>query len=312
MRPPLVVLALAFVISAAFAAVARADERPLLGAADVRFLEARGWLQRDDARALRVLGAYAPRVTSAEGVRLPDVRLARIEALECALGRVAARRLGVAQFFSDALFRGGAASPVVLVDRATLDSLDRLFDLHTIFPPTVAAPVPGGFVHMMFLLAGQARVVISYDGRATYAHPDDAYSIFGNRDYQVYPFLRMTVGLRDGAPALLDLGVSDGPHAPLGPFQKRVLLLRPTIRSLFVHGRDVTADTSIINRKITPPPIDWRAGPADGRRRLNELGCPADGLWAAPEPGTGTAAAPSTPAAGGGAAATRAADAPAH
>jgi hypothetical protein len=278
MRAPTVIL-LAVLASAGLRAAARADERPLLAAADVRFLEERGWLQRDDARALRVLGAYAARVTSAEGVRLADVRVARLEALECALGRVAARRMGVAQFFSDALFRGGPPAPVVLVDGATLERLDHTFDLHTIFPPAVAAPVPGGLVHMVFLLAGQSRIVISYDGAAAYAHPDAAYSIFGNRVYQVYPYLRMTVGVHDGAPALLDLGVSDGPNGPVGPFKKRVLLVRPTIRNLFIHGGGVTADTNVINRSITPPPIDWRAGPAAGRRRLEELGCPADGPW---------------------------------
>jgi hypothetical protein len=263
---------------------ATADPAPagqsLLSGAEVHWLEQRGWLERDPARVLRALGPYADRVTGAEHVRLDDVRVAHIEALECVLGRVAALHLGVAQFFTDPLFRaGGASSVVVLLDPATLNVLDQIFDLHTIFPPTVVPAPPAAPVHMRFLLAGQGRLLMVYDGATSYAHRDDAYSIFGNRDYQVYPFARMTIGTQHGDPALLDLAVADGPRAPLQAFKKHVLFLWPEIHGLFVHGRDVTADTSVIDRKIRPPPIDWRSGPASGARRLVQNGCPADAPW---------------------------------
>jgi hypothetical protein len=238
------------------------------------------WLERDPARVLRALGPYADRVSGAEHVRLDDVRVAHIEALECVLGRVAEQHLGVAQFFTDPLFRaGGASSLVVLLDPATLSVLDQIFDLHTIFPPTVVPAPPAAPVHMRFLLAGQGRLLMVYDGAASYAHRDDAYSIFGNRDYQVHPFARMTIGTQHGDPALLDLAVADGPRAPLQPFTKHVLFLWPEIHGLYVHGRDVTADTSVIDRKIRPPPIEWRSGPTSGARRLAQNGCPADAAW---------------------------------
>jgi hypothetical protein len=262
------------------AAPARAAEASLLSAVEVHALEQRGWLQRDDARVLRILGPYAERVAGAERVRLADVRIARLEALECALGRVAARGLGVAQFFADSLFRGGATSLIVLVDRPTLAELDRVFDLHTIFPPNASGQ--GRTVHMSFLLAGQGKLVISYDGDLTYANPDRAYAILGNREYHLSPFLRMTIGIHAGVPALLDIAVADGPRAPLRPFEKDVLFLSPAIRGLDVHGRDVTADTSVINRRITPPPVDWRGGATYGQRWLQQNGCPADRAWTAP------------------------------
>jgi hypothetical protein len=258
---------------------------PILTASDVRALVQRGWLERDDARALRILGPYGPRVLEVEGVHLPDVRIAHIEALECALGRVAARHMGVAQFFADGLFRGGAVSLTVLVDGETARALDRAFDLHTIFPAVVRTGGGGGGsgggqeAHMLFFLAGQGRLVMAYDRGLTYAHPDGAYSIFGNRDYHISPFLRMTIGLHGGSPALLDIATADGPAAPLRPFEKRVLFLSPAIHSLYVHDRDVTADTSIIDRKIRPPPVEWREGQVKGAARLQELGCPAEGGW---------------------------------
>jgi hypothetical protein len=252
-----------------------------LTASDVRALVQRGWLERDDARTLRILGPYGPRVLEVEGVHLPDVRIAHIEALVCALGRVAARHMGVAQFFADGLFRGGSVSLTVLVDGETSRALDRAFDLHTIFPAVARAGGGGGGqeAHMLFFLAGQGRLVMAYDRGLTYAHPDDAYAIFGNRDYHVSPFLRMTIGLHRGGPALLDIATAEGPADPLRPFEKRVLFLSPAIHSLYVHDRDVTADTSIIDRKIRPPPVEWRQGPAKGGARLQELGCPADGGW---------------------------------
>ena len=258
---------------------------PILTGADVRVLEQRGWLERDDARTLRILGAYGPRVLGVEGVHLADVRIAHIEALECAIGRVAARRMGVAQFFADGLFRGGAVSLTVLVDGQTSRALERAFDLHTIFPAVARACGGGRWggagggeeAHMLFLIAGQGRLAMAYDRGLTYPHPDDAYAIFGNRDYHIYPFLRMTIGLHRGSPALLDIATADGPAAPLHPFEKRVLFLSPAIHSLTVHDRDVTADTSIIDRKIRPPPVEWREGPVKGGARLQELGCPAEG-----------------------------------
>jgi len=257
----------------------------LLSAAEVHWLEQRGWLERDPARVLRALGPYASRVSGTEHIRLDDVRVAHIEALECVLGRVAAARLGVAQFFTDPLFRAGGAGVVVLLDPTTLSVLDQIFDLHTIFPPTVVPAPPAAPVHMRLLLVGQGRLIIVYDGAASYAHHDDAYSIFGNRDYEVHPFARMTIATQHGDPALLDLAVADGPQAPLQPFKKHVLFLWPEIHGLFVHGRDVTADTSVIDRKIRPPPIDWRSGPASGARRLAQNGCPADGPWGGPPAG---------------------------
>jgi hypothetical protein len=267
---------------------AEEGEGSFLTVAEVRLLEARGWLERDPARVLRALGSYVGRVTAAEQVRLDGVRVAHLEALECVLGRVAARRLGVAQFFTDRLFRGGTTPLVVLLEPETLTAMDQVFDLHTIFPPTVVpspSASPASPVHMRFLLAGPGRLMIAYDGAARYAHPDDAYSIFGNREYEVHPFLRMTIGIQRGHPALLDLAIADGPRAPLRPFTKAVLFLRPEIHGLFVHGGDVTADTSVINRKIRPPPVEWRAGAADGERRLARNGCPADGPWdLAPSP----------------------------
>ena len=273
----------AFVVLALALAPASIGAAPgassLLSAADVQLLEQRGWLERDPARVLRALGPYAERVTGAEHVRLDDVRVAHLEALECVLGRVAARRLGVAQFFTDPLFRDAGSRVVVLLDPATLAVLDQVFDLHTIFPPTVTPAPPTPPVHMRFLLAGEGRLVMVYDGAATFAHRDDAYAIFGNRDYDVHPFARMTIGARQGDPALLDLAVADGPRAPLQPFRKHVLFLWPEIHGLFVHGGDVTADTSVINRNIRPPPIDWRSGAAYGARRLARNGCPADGPW---------------------------------
>jgi hypothetical protein len=272
---------IAFAMLAVTARRAVADPTPaLLSPADVHWLEQRGWLERDPARVLRALGPYADRVTGAEHVRLDDVRVAHIEALECVLGRVAAARLGVAQFFTDPIFRTDSATPLaVLLDPATLSVLDQVFDLHTIFPPTVTPAAPAAPVHMRFLLAGQGRLLMAYDGTATYAHHDDAYSIFGNRDYEVHPFARMTIAMHKGEPAMLDVAIADGPRAPLQPFKKHVLFLWPEIHGLFVHGRDVTADTSVIDRSIRPPPIDWRSGPAAGARRLAQNGCPADGPW---------------------------------
>ncbi len=278
------VLLVALALVPAPARLAAADPAPaspsLLSAAEVHWLEQRGWLERDPARVLRALGPYADRVTGAEHVRLDDVRVAHIEALECVLGRVAAARLGVAQFFTDPLFRAGSATPLaVLLDPATLSVLDQVFDLHTIFPPTVTPAPPAAPVHMRFLLAGQGRLLMAYDGTATYAHRDDAYSIFGNRDYEIHPFARMTIGMHKSDPAMLDVAIADGPHASLQPFKKHVLFLWPEIHGLYVHGRDVTADTSVIDRSIRPPPIDWRSGPASGARRLAQNGCPADGPW---------------------------------
>ncbi len=273
---------IAFAILAATSRSAAADpaSRALLSPADVHWLEQRGWLERDPARALRALGPYADRVLGAEHVRLDDVRVAHIEALECVLGRVAAAHLGVAQFFTDPIFRAGSSTPLaVLLDPATLRVLDQVFDLHTIFPPTVTPAPPATAVHMRFLLAGQGRLLMAYDGTATYAHHDDAYSIFGNRDYEIHPFARMTIGMHKGDPAMLDVAIADGPLAPLQPFKKHVLFLWPEIHGLFVHGRDVTADTNVIDRSIRPPPIDWRSGPASGARRLAQNGCPADGNW---------------------------------
>jgi hypothetical protein len=277
-------IALAATFVSSWSSRAAADPAPatpsLLSTSEVRWLEQRGWLERDPARVLRALGPYSDRVTGAEHVRLDDVRVAHIEALECVLGRVAAQHLGVAQFFTDPLFRaGGASSVVVLLDPATLSVLDQIFDLHTIFPPSVVPAPPAAPVHMRFLLAGQGRLLMAYDGATSYAHRDDAYSIFGNRDYQVHPFARMTIGAQHGDPALLDLAVADGPRAPLQPFKKHVLFLWPEIHGLFVHGRDVTADTSVIDRKIRPPPIEWRSGAASGARRLAQNGCPADSPW---------------------------------
>lgn len=269
----------------ALGATAAAAVPSILTAADVRFLEQRGWVARDDTRALRLFGAYAERVLGLEGIRLSDVRLARIEALECALGRVAARRLGVAQFFADPLFRGGAASLTVLVDGRTSEALEGAFDLHTIFPAVARAG--GREVHMLFFLAGQGKLAMAYDGPLTYAHPDDAYAIFGNRQYNLYPFLRMSIGIERDGPALLGIAVADGPTGPLHAFVKRVFFLSPAIRNLYIQGQDVTADTSVINRKIRPPPVEWRAGPAHGAERLRALGCPAEGAWGAPGAGSG-------------------------
>jgi hypothetical protein len=277
----LILLAVAPMASRRAAADSGPGRQSLLSAAEVHWLEQRGWLERDPARVLRALGPYAGRVSGTEHVRLEDVRVAHIEALECVLGRVAAARLGVAQFFTDPLFRAGGPGVVVLLDPATLSVLDQIFDLHTIFPPTVVPAPPAAPVHMRFLLVGQGRLVIVYDGAASYAHRDDAYSIFGNRDYQIHPFARMTIGTQHGDPALLDLAVADGPQAPLQPFKKHVLFLWPEIHGLFVHGRDVTADTSVIDRKIRPPPMEWRSGPASGARRLAQNACPADAPWGA-------------------------------
>lgn len=269
--------------------VARAsDEAPVLGAADVRLLERRGWLERDDARALRILGPYASKLTGTEGLDLADLRIARMEALECALGRVAARHLGVAQFFADAVFRGGVSSLIVLIDGQTSVALERVFDLHTIFPSTVrptASPAGGRGreIHMLFLLAGQGKLMMAYDGAATYTHPDAAYSILGNRQYDVYPFLQMRIGMHSGRPALLDIAAADGPTARARPLEKRVLFLSPAIRSLYIDGPDVIADTSVINRKIRPPPIEWRQGTEQGRLRLLQLACPADRAWSGAE-----------------------------
>lgn len=249
----------------------------ILDTSDVRWLERRGWLERDDARALRILGSYGPRVAGAEGVRLKDVRIARLEGLECALGRVTVRRLGVAQFFADALFRGGVSSPIVLIDGATSAALERVFDLHTIFPSAVRSG--GHEVHMLFMLAGQGKLMMAYDGAATYVHPDPAYAILGSRSYNIYPFVRMTIGTHGAVPALLDIGVASGPAAPLRPFEKPVLFLSPAIHALYVHERDVTADTSVINRTIRPPPIAWRPTADVAFQRLQQLGCPADRAW---------------------------------
>ena len=145
-------LALVIALVVSWASRAAADPAPagpsLLSPAEVRWLEQRGWLERDPARVLRALGPYAERVTGPEHVRLDDVRVAHIEALECVLGRVAAARLGVAQFFTDPLFRaGGGNSVVVLLDPTTLSVLDQIFDLHTIFPPTVTPAPPAAPVH---------------------------------------------------------------------------------------------------------------------------------------------------------------------
>jgi hypothetical protein len=93
----------------------------------------------------------------------------------------------------------------------------------------------------------------------------------------------MRIGVYAGWPALLDISAADGPEAPPRPLQKRVLFLSPAIRNLYIHGQDVIADTSVIDRKIRPPPVEWRQGAEQGRLRLLQLACPADGPWSRSE-----------------------------
>lgn len=278
--PKVVARRVVFLVVLACSASAWAAAPSLLSADEIQRLEARGWLERDPPRVLRTLGPYAARAFTQEKIRAESVRIARLDALECAVGRVAARKLGVAEFFSDPLFRGDSSSLVVLVDGETLASLDQVFNLHSIFPAKVNGS-GGQPSHMTFLLAGQGKILFGYDRAVTYAHPDDAYSIFGNREYAVYPFLRMTVGTKDGRPALLQIAVADGPQGALHAYQKHVLFLSPAIHGLFINGKDVTADTSIINRTIVPPPIEWRKGATSGAARLEQLGCPAARPWTA-------------------------------
>jgi hypothetical protein len=268
-RPiPLLVVILAGIHSAPIAA----QDLPLLSPDEVRVFEARGWLERDPAQVSRILGPYAARTFGQEKIRAEDVRIARLEALECAIGRVVARKLGLAQFLSDPLFRGSSSSLVVLVDGATLARLDQVFNLHSMFPARVKGS-GAEQASMLFLLAGQGKVLVGYDRAATYRHPDDAFEIFGNRDYAVYPFLRMTIGTHNSRPALLEIGVADGPTGGLHPYEKQVLLLRAAIHGLFIDGQEVTADTSVINRKLVPPPIEWRNGEASGAASLRQLNC---------------------------------------
>jgi hypothetical protein len=109
-----------------------------------------------------------------------------------------------------------------------------------------------------------------------------------NNKYRIHPWLRMTIGTHQNEPALLDIAAADGPRTPPHSFDKDVLFLSPAIRNLYVHGADVTADTSVINRSIRPPSIQWRKPAPWGEHRLVTNGCPPDGPWIVPAPSPGS------------------------
>jgi hypothetical protein len=230
------------------------------------------------------LGPAAAALRAREHIDLGQLRLASLEAAECIMQRAADRRLSLAQLFTDARFAAGGGLGIVM-DGRRLAELDRLFDLHSLFPVAADARA-GGAIHMTFLLAGQGRIVVGYDRGGEIEHREPAFHLHGG-SYQLERVIRMDVvaGAGRGFAHVATLPRLDGGGAYgdfLGPMGAK-------LRGVALAGPEVAVQAQLPwwllgiakDLHVRPPPVARRR-PLDPTQAgvLRARGCPAGDAWA--------------------------------
>jgi hypothetical protein len=229
------------------------------------------------------LGPAALVLRAKEHLDFGRYRVASLDASECVVQRAASRGMSVGDLFTDPAFGPGGALAIV-IDGERLRELDRIFDLHALFPIT-GTTVDGAPIHMLFLLAGNGHLVIGYDRAGEIEQREPAYHLYGGH-YQLAPIIRMDVeiGARRAfthiaALSQLDAGASYQDF--VGPVGSKLRAMFMTPSGVAVHAKmpwwllGVSRDL-----RVRPPPI-VRRSPITAARTgvLRARGCPVDSPW---------------------------------
>jgi hypothetical protein len=261
-------------------------QAPLLTDAELSVFKARLLPASSAAAVESALAAAGPVVRAREQVDFGTYRLASAEAAECVMQRAADLHLDIPQLFTDRRFGVGGGLAIV-IDRRRLVEVDRLFDMHSLFP-TAAATTDDRTLHMQFLLVGNGRLVIGYDGSATFEQRESAFHVYGGK-YELQPLIRMDVEVarQRAFTHVATLSRLDGalPYGDLvGPMGAKLHAVVLTPKGMAVQAampwwllgieRDLRVRGPAIARRTPLTPAEAAA--------LRARGCPADAPWAQP------------------------------
>ena len=184
----LVVMSQVFCTPGAQGAPAADATRPLLSDAELATILGGSAPPVDTDAVAAALGPAASVLQAREHIDLGLLRTTSDQSAGCIMQRAVDRGLSLAELFTDPLFGRGGKLAVVL-DRSQLAWMNRVFDLHSLFPPA-AVDDDGNPMVMQFLLAGQGRLVVGYDHGGEFEHREPAYHLYGGR-YDLAPIIAM-------------------------------------------------------------------------------------------------------------------------
>lgn len=150
----------------------------------------------------------------------------------------------------------------LLLDREQLARLDAEYELHSLFLLSQVSAKGDSTIHMVFLVAGQGKLVIGYDANLTIRHPDYGFST-GKYDYRRLVAMDARLDER-GRPGLHDIVCRSEPGEDFTSLRGP---MNVAIRSL-VLGTGASGERSTIvsyewfgeQSKISPcPPIELKA-----------------------------------------------------
>jgi hypothetical protein len=261
-------------------------QAPLLSDAEASVFNARVLPPSSATAVEAALGVAAPALRAREHVDFGTYRLASAEAAECVMQRAAELRLDIPQLFTDRRF-GLAGGLAIVIDRRGLADIDRLFDLHSLFP-TAATTTHGRTLHMQFLLVGNGRLIIGYDGSGSFESKEAAFHVFGGK-YQIQPLIRMDVEVL-GHRAFAHMATLSridliSPYGDfVGPMGSKVHGLVVTPAGMSVQAEMpwwlLGLERSL---RVRGPAISRRRPlTSDERTALRARGCPAEAPWVQP------------------------------
>ncbi len=182
-----------------------------------------------------VVGNYADAIESAEGVSLDHLRVPEFSDVEPVIGKAISLHWGALEFFTDPSF-ANVDGCMLLFDRALLQHIDGEFNLHGLWMINPGAEAHG--LHMQYLLLGNGKMIIGYNGRLQLKVPD--YNIKTGR-YNYEPFTAMKIVNHQGRRGLDDIHVRTSPASAPTPF---IGPLNSEIRTMELRRRD--GETQIV------------------------------------------------------------------
>lgn len=130
----------------------------------------------------------------------------------------------------------------LVLDRKILMRLDSVYDLHALFLISKQSSFDNSKIQMNFLVTGQGKLIVGYDGNMTITHPD--YSIATGK-YEYLEFFIMDAKRdNDGNPGLFNIKGISSPH---DSFKKMRGPLNAAIKSLSLMSGTETEKKTIIN-----------------------------------------------------------------
>ena len=179
-----------------------------------------------DGNTLRsTLGAYFTHFSSWDA--LARVRLATFESIQRILANAVREKIGPLELFSDKEFAAESGC-ILLFDKSTLQSIDRVFDLHPLWRIRASLKRREGHMEMDYMLLGGGKLILGYPGSAEVSVPDYKIRVYGIESdvYEYEPLIAAEiVNTREsrGLVRLRTIKEPDGGYQPFtGPFGSQV------------------------------------------------------------------------------------------